>query len=227
MPIGQVRQRVVRRGLVGDDVDRRVAAQQLGKHLGGVAEQPDRQRPLGVARLDGQSEGVVDVGGLGVEVAVLDAAVDAGLVAVHADRHAVVHRHGQRLRAAHAAEARGQGDGACQRAAELLLGDRAEGLVGALQDALGADVDPRARRSSARTSSGPRPRACGTAPNSPSRQRDSSSRSARAAPIRGCGTRRPACRTAPAWSRRSRARAASATIASNASQLRAALPVPP
>jgi hypothetical protein len=89
---------------------------------------------------------VVDVGGLDVEVAVLDAAVDAGLVAIHTDRHPVVHRHGQRLRAAHAAQSGGEGDGACQRAAELLLRDRTEGLVGALQDALRADVDPRARR---------------------------------------------------------------------------------
>ena len=56
----------------------------------------------------------------------------------------VVHGHGQRLRAAHAAQPGGEGDGAGQRAAELLLRDRAEGLVGALQDALGADVDPRA-----------------------------------------------------------------------------------
>ena len=89
-------------------------SQQLGEDLGGVAEQADRQRPLGVARLDRQREGVVDVGGLDVEVAVVDAAVDAGLVAVHADRHALVHRHRQRLRAAHAADACGEGDGAGQ-----------------------------------------------------------------------------------------------------------------
>ena len=38
----------------------------------------------------------------------------------------------------------GQRDGAGQRAAEPLGGDGGERLVGALQDALGADVDPRA-----------------------------------------------------------------------------------
>ena len=58
----------------------------------------------------------------------------------------VVHRHGQRLRTAHAAQPRGEGDRAGQGAAEPLLRNRAEGLVGALQDALGADVDPRAGR---------------------------------------------------------------------------------
>ena len=59
--------------------------------------------------------------------------------------HAAVHGHGQRLRAAHAAQARGQRDRAGQGSAEALGGDGGEGLVGALQDALGADVDPRAR----------------------------------------------------------------------------------
>ena len=58
--------------------------------------------------------------------------------------HAVVHRHGQRLRAAHAAEPGGERDRAGERAVERLRGDGAERLVGALQDALGADVDPRA-----------------------------------------------------------------------------------
>ncbi len=121
-------------------------AQQFGNHLGGVAEQADRQRTLGVAGLHRQPQRVVDVFCLDVEVLVVDAAVDAGDVAVHADRDAVVHGDGQRLRAAHAAEAGGQRDGAGQGAAEPLLGDRAERLVGALQDALGADVDPRAGR---------------------------------------------------------------------------------
>ena len=52
------------------------------------------------------AERVVEVGGLDVEVALGDAPVDAGLVDVDADRDAVVHRDGQRLRTAHAADAR-------------------------------------------------------------------------------------------------------------------------
>ena len=69
---------------------------------------------------------------------------DPRLVALDADRDAVVHGDGERLRAAHAAEPGGQRDRAGQRAAEPLVGDRGERLEGALQDALGADVDPRA-----------------------------------------------------------------------------------
>ncbi len=72
----------------------------------------------------------------------LDPAGDPGRVAVDADRHAAVHGDGQRLGAAHAAEAGGEGDGAFQRPVEALVGDGGEGLVGALEDALGADVDP-------------------------------------------------------------------------------------
>ena len=52
---------------------------------------------------------------------------------------------GQRLRAAHAAEAGGEHEPALERAAEVLARGLREGLVGALQDALGADVDPGAR----------------------------------------------------------------------------------
>ena len=192
----------MRGGLVGDDVDRRVLLEQRGEHLGRVAEHADRQRLAGVARLDGERHGVLERVGLYVEVAVLDAALDPALVDVDADRDAVVHRHGERLGAAHAAEAGGQRDGAGERAVEPLVGDGGEGLEGALEDALGADVDPRARRSSGRTSSGRGPRADGTPPSWPSRRPGWSWRSARAAPTRGCGRRRPACRSARASSRR-------------------------
>ena len=63
---------------------------------------------------------------------------------VDAEERGAVHRGGQRLRAAHAAQAAGHDQPAGQRAAEVLPGALGEGLVGALQDALGADVDPRA-----------------------------------------------------------------------------------
>ncbi len=144
----QIGQRVVRGGLVGDHVDGdvagRVPAQQLGDQVGGIAEQPDRERTPGVLRLVGQRDRVIEVVGGNVQVAMLDAPLDPALVAVDADRDAVVHGDRERLRATHAAQPGGQRDGACQRPAEALAGDRAEGLIGALQNALAADVDPRA-----------------------------------------------------------------------------------
>ncbi len=57
---------------------------------------------------------------------------------------ALVHGHRQRLRAAHAAQPGGDRERARQGAAEVLAGALGERLVGALKDALGADVDPRA-----------------------------------------------------------------------------------
>ncbi len=75
----------------------------------------DRAAAL-VAGLDRQLQGVVEVVGLDVEVAGADAAVDAGLVDVDADRDALVHGDREGLGAIHAADAGGEGDGAGQRA---------------------------------------------------------------------------------------------------------------
>ena len=60
-PLGQVAERVVRRGLIGNDVDLDAAAQQLRQDRRGVTEEPDTQGdpvPLG-----GQHprDGVVEV----------------------------------------------------------------------------------------------------------------------------------------------------------------------
>ena len=76
----------------------------------------------------------------------LDPAGDRPRVAVDADRDPAVHGDGEGLRAAHAAQAGGERDRSGQRAAVPLGGDGRERLVGALQDALGADVDPGTRR---------------------------------------------------------------------------------
>ena len=115
---------------------------QLREDVGAVAEQADRQRPFGARR---ELQRVVDVVGLDVQVARREPALDAGRVDLDADRHAAGHRHRERLRAAHPAQAAGERDRAGQGAAVALVRDRRERLVRALQDALGADVDPRAR----------------------------------------------------------------------------------
>ena len=90
--------------------------------------------------------GLVQVVDAFVQVAVGDAAIDPVRVHLDAESYALVHGDGQRLGAAHAAEARGEADAAAQRPPEALLGDGGECLVGALEDALGADVDPGPRR---------------------------------------------------------------------------------
>ena len=137
----------MRGGLVGHDVDLDAAAQQLGQH---ARPRCRRRRPTAPAasRLASRHrrDGVVEVVGDDVEVAVLDPPAQTSRVDVDDEAHAAVERHRERLRAAHAAAAAGQRERAGEGAAEALGRHRGERLVGALQDALRADVDPRAGR---------------------------------------------------------------------------------
>ena len=144
--LGQVAERIVRRGLVSHDVDLDAAAKQLGKHGRRVAHEPDAERNAIALRLKHALERGVEVARPLVEVALVDSSLQARRIDVDAEAHAVVHGDGERLRAAHAARACGQREGPGERAAKALVGDGSEGLVRALQDALGADVDPRAGR---------------------------------------------------------------------------------
>src|SRR6266516_6148939 len=137
-------QRIVGRRLVGDDVGLQAAAQEFRVDLRGIADHADRRRRLRLAGLFRPFDRLVEAGGRLVEVAGLEPALDPGRVDLDAERDTFVHRHGQRLRAAHAAEPAGEDDPAAQRAVESLGGQRAEGLVGSLENPLAADVDPAA-----------------------------------------------------------------------------------
>ena len=150
----QVAQRVVRAGLVRDDVDGHSAAQKLGEHRCGIADEADGERTPLVLRGGDARDRIVEVIRQLVEIPVVDAALQPCSVHVDDEHGAVVHRHGERLRAAHAAASAGQGERAGERSATFsspwpagrdLLGDRGERLVRPLQDALASDVDPAAR----------------------------------------------------------------------------------
>ena len=80
-----------------------------------------------------------------VHVAEPQAPLDALPIDLDEEAHAPVQGDGERLGAAHAPEPGGQHEAPRERAAEVLGRAGAEGLVRALQDALRADVDPRAR----------------------------------------------------------------------------------
>src|SRR4029077_18879862 len=92
-----VAQRVVRRRLVGHDVDGKTAGGERRQHLGGVAVQPDRDGAPGRLRLGRELQRVLDVVGPNVEVAVVDAAPDTRVVRLHADGDAAVERYRERL----------------------------------------------------------------------------------------------------------------------------------
>ena len=93
-------------------------------------------------RLQRNGNRLVERGRELVEVAVVDPAAQVRLVDVDDEADPAVEGHGERLRTAHAAAAGGQCQRAGQRPVEPLGSDSGERLVRALQDALGADVDP-------------------------------------------------------------------------------------
>ena len=135
---------VVRARLIGEDVGCDSTPNQLWQDVGRVADESDRERALGARRFADPGERLVEAPRLAIAVSRLDALVDARLVDVDSEDRRVVHRRGERLRAAHAAKSGGEHEPAGERSAELRARDGAERLVRALEDSLRADVDPRA-----------------------------------------------------------------------------------
>ncbi len=99
----EVRERVVRAGLVGDDVNRRAADEQLGKYFSGVADDAHRECLTRVLCRNHARHGRIEVGRVFVEVTVLDPAREARLVDIDDQHRSPVHGDGQWLRTAHAA----------------------------------------------------------------------------------------------------------------------------
>ena len=134
--------RVMRAGLVGDDVGDDAAADQLREDLRRVAQQADGDRPLLRARRADHRQRGVEVVGAVVEVAGLQPLLDARRPAFDREHGRAGEDAGQRLRPAHAAEPAGQDPPPAEVAAEMLPAAFDKGLVGALHDPLAADVDP-------------------------------------------------------------------------------------
>ncbi|EAR52350.1 hypothetical protein OG2516_07732 [Oceanicola granulosus HTCC2516] len=136
---------VVGAGLVGDDVGAHAAPDQLGHQFGGVADQRHRLRLARRGPAPDHLERLVERAGLGVDVAGAQAEVGAALVALDGEAAGAGHHRGERLGAAHAAEPGGEDPAPREVAAVMLAAGLDEGLVGALHDPLGADVDPAPR----------------------------------------------------------------------------------
>ena len=98
--------RVVRRGLVGDDIRAHAALDQFGEHIRRVAEQADGFRLARLGPAVDHREGFVEGVGLFIKVFRAQAEVDAVRVALHREAARTGENSGERLRAAHAAEAR-------------------------------------------------------------------------------------------------------------------------
>ncbi len=136
----------MRRRLVGHDVGRHASSRELGQYVGRVAFEGDGSRHARLLPLVDAIERVVEVRRPLVDVSGRQAPLDAGRVDLDHERDAAVHRHGKRLRAAHATEAGGHDKPTGQRAAEMAPRQLGQCFIRPLQNALGADVDPAAGR---------------------------------------------------------------------------------
>ena len=112
-------QRIVRAGLIGEDVGDDAAARHLGKDVGAIAHQADGDG----FRPGEHLQRFVERAGHAVAVAGLDAALYARGIHLDAEEARAVHGRGQRLRAAHSAHAAGNHELAGQRSAEVLAGE--------------------------------------------------------------------------------------------------------
>ena len=130
-------------GLVGEHVGHDAALDEPLEQLDLVAHPADGPGLLAPLQVQGQVDGLVEALGPHVKVARGQALLDARGVDVGRQEGGAVHDRRQGLGPAHAPETPADHQPPVERPAEALLGHRREGLVGALHDALAADVDPR------------------------------------------------------------------------------------
>ena len=138
-------QRIVRTSLIGDHIWAHAAFEKLGENISRIAEQAHRFRfaRLGPA-VDHLKRFVKRVGAF-VDVFGAQAEVDAVGVTLNSQTTGTRHHGCQGLRAAHTTQTTGQDPFACKIAVVMLAACLDECLVGALNDALAADVNPRPR----------------------------------------------------------------------------------
>ena len=197
-------QRIVRGRLVRDHVEALAGLRPRRLDLRRVADERDRQGVPGIGRLARHRERLLRGVREPVHVADLVAAPGAGLVHLDRDADALVHRHRQRLGAAHPAQAGGQDHLPAQGPAEVLARQLRERLVRALEDPLGADVDPGPRGHLAVHHQALPLEVPEDVPVRPLAHEVGVGDEHARAPTRSCGRPPPACRTGRGASRRRR-----------------------
>src|SRR5471030_3009778 len=137
-------ERIVGAGLVGDHVRAHAALDQFRQDFSRVAQQGDGNRLAFLGVFGDAGQRVVEVGGLFIDITAVQTEIDADLLAFDVQRASAGQGRGQRLSAAHAAEAGSQDPTTGEVVVVVLATGFDEGFVGALNDALAADVDPAA-----------------------------------------------------------------------------------
>ena len=138
--------RIMRRGLIGQRIRLDSPLEQRTEYIGNVAEQRHRQRFAAPLRCLEHAQRLVQGARLRIDVAGLEAFGDAAWTALDGQQIGAGHGRGQRLRAAHAAQARGENPFAGKVCAKMTPAHFSKRFIRALNDSLAADVDPGASR---------------------------------------------------------------------------------
>ena len=195
-------ERVVGGRLVGHDVEPLPRPGPGRLDLGGVADESDRDRLAGCGCGARPRERLVGRDGQPVDVADVEPASRPCLVDLDRQADTVVHRHRERLCAAHPPEAGRQHDAPAERSRRTAVGRARRRSRTCPGGSPASRCRSSFRRSSGRTSSGRAARGPGRHPRWPISRQGSSWRSGHGAPTRASGTRRRACRIGRARSRR-------------------------
>ena len=133
-------------GLVSHDIRHHAHLDQLRFDLGAVADQSDRKGLFGGLGFLDPFQSLLQTVSFAVNIPVVDAFIDTGLIHLDTQHNRSGHGGRQGLSAAHAAIAAGQDKSAVQIAAEMFLAAGYEGFIGALQNTLRSDINPRSGR---------------------------------------------------------------------------------
>ena len=134
----------MRRRLVGHDIEPFPSPGPFGLDFRRVAHKGDRERLAVGRRPARECKCLIGRFGESVDIADLESPARSSRVDLDTDGGAAVHRDSQGLSATHTTKSSRQGHAAAQGPVEMLAGQLRERLVGALEDALRPDIDPRA-----------------------------------------------------------------------------------
>ena len=133
---------IMRAGLVGEGVGDDVAFDEAFEEGDRVAAPSDGSGGFAGFQLEGSVDGVVEVLDKFIEVVVIEAALESGLIDICDEAGPGVEGDGEGLCPAHATTAGGDIERAGECAVEVYAGTLCIGFEGALEDALGSNVDP-------------------------------------------------------------------------------------
>ena len=135
-------ERIMRAGLIRQNIGNHSAFYDFRKDIGAIANQTDRKRLSIFARCFNQLERFIDRPRDLVAVTALQSLLDPRRIDVNTDKNGAVHGRGKRLRAAHSTEPAADDEFTREISIEMFLPRRAKGFECALHNSLAADVNP-------------------------------------------------------------------------------------